>query len=1004
MNKQLKRLTMILLFITMMFTMTLLVSKNQNMQVEAAYTYTENTTEFRSAWVSYYTGDISYTSETEYRKAVDDILDTLEYYNMNAIIFHVRANHDAWYNSKINKINSQLSSVDFDEFDPLEYIITESHKRGIEFHAWMNPYRIGSTYDTKENVASAFKNFPDNPASNVDNVLIGNPLEILDPGRPEVRDFLVDTCLELVENYNVDAIHFDDYFYASGIDDTATRNLYNKSGETISNFRREQVDTFIYNLKVALDEFNEENNRYVQLGIAPTGVYQNASNETEANTPLSEYVYNSNGNLTYPRGATIGCQNHYESYLYCDTLKWVNNEWIDYIIPQTYWSTTHSRAPFEKLINWWNMAVKNKDVNLYSGMGIYMWLTQTNQAYTHLAITSNLENVLGTSIYSYEEVRNAYTSDDAYAKVQMSKVKSSAWKNLSILPGVKSFESVKPGAVTDLIVEDNTVSFSAVDDAKFYIIYRDEEMIDYSNEQIVAIVGGDQEYLVWTDSEDGEYTYDVVPLSYTNTLGEPTIKLVEDSTPIVTAQISTSSDGETKLPVARAYNLEVGTSAYVFLGEDAPDESRLKYNWSSSNEEVATISSYGTISALTEGTVKITGTYQDDPTKYCDFYINVYSGDISNRSYTVKFIDTDGTVLKTETVPFGGAATPPTDMEKDPTQKYYLTFAGWSAIYSNITSDMEIQAIYNTQLRTYTVTYQNPDGEVLKVEEVKYGYSGTPPTNPKMKPTVEYSYHFVEWDKDYTSITENIVITGVYSSSYNLYELAYQTNGGNRITPDYYYHSDNAYPASTPTKEGYVFVGWYMDEEFQTPCVFPMNLTQDTTIYAKWAVQYQVNYHNNEGILIDSIRINEGETLSSYVAPTIQGLVFVGWATSQNGTDIFDLSTPINQDYNLYPVYKNEYTVNFYNHKGEIILTVTVEENTAVTAPEAEEREGYTFVGWDKDLTNITSNMDVHAVYEEIEDNDDKAKNCSCSNGTIVLINSIALLATAILFFRKKIR
>ncbi|MFR7880233.1 MAG: family 10 glycosylhydrolase [Christensenellales bacterium] len=95
---------------------------------------------------------------------------------------------------------------------------------------------------------------------------------------------------------------------------------------------------------------------------------------------------------------------HYESYLYCDTLKWVNNEWINYILPQTYWAQNHSLAPYEKLINWWNQAVSKKNVNLYAGMGIYMWLNNANEAYEQLVINDALENVQGTSIYSYNRL------------------------------------------------------------------------------------------------------------------------------------------------------------------------------------------------------------------------------------------------------------------------------------------------------------------------------------------------------------------------------------------------------------------------------------------------------------------------------------------------------------------------------------------------------------------------------------------------------------------------
>ena len=232
---------------------------------------TNPSTEFRAAWVSYYTGDISYKNEKDYKNQIDQILDTMEYYNMNAMIFHIRANHDAWYNSKINKVNRQLSNVDFSKFDPLEYVITEAHKRGIEFHAWMNPYRIGSTYASVEDVASAYSDYPNNPASKKENVLMGSTLQILNPGIPEVRDFIVDTCMEVVNNYDVDAIHFDDYFYASGINDASTIAKYNTEGLSTSDFRRKQVDLFIKDLKDNLDQFNKKNNKFVQLGISLTG-------------------------------------------------------------------------------------------------------------------------------------------------------------------------------------------------------------------------------------------------------------------------------------------------------------------------------------------------------------------------------------------------------------------------------------------------------------------------------------------------------------------------------------------------------------------------------------------------------------------------------------------------------------------------------------------------------------------------------------------------------------
>ena len=1004
MKKIIKKLTIAMLFIFVTLTMMSTITKLSSLKVEAAPAYKENPTDFRAAWVSYYTGDIRYNNQEQYKGAIDTILDTLEYYNMNAIIFHVRANHDAWYKSEINRRNSQLSSVNFDEFDPLEYVITESHKRGIEFHAWMNPYRIGSTYDTKEEVVNTFSEYPNNPASSAENVLIGSTLQILDPGRPAVRDFLIDTCLELVENYDVDAIHFDDYFYASGIDDTATRNLYN-NGLSVANFRRKQVDTFIEDLSNTLSKFNKDNKRYVQLGIAPTGVYQNASSSTEANTALSNYQYDAHGNLTYPKGATMGCQNHYESYLYCDTLKWVNNEWIDYIIPQTYWSTTHSKAPFEKLINWWNKAVQYKDVNLYSGMGIYMWLSQTGEAFNHVSIVSNLDNVLGTSIYSYDEVYNAYKRTDPSAYTQMLKVKTSAWYDQAILPELKSFERVNPGRVEDLIIADNTLSFSALEDAKFYVIYRDTEMIDYSSEQIIDIIGSDNDYVVWEDEQEGNYVYDVVPLSYTNTLGEPTVQLVEDTIPNLSIELGTTSDGANKLPVARSYNLQPSTTAYVFLGSGAPDNSRLSYNWSSSDESIATISEYGTITTLKEGTTKITGIYKEDSTKFCDFYLNVATTQTAETFYKVKFIENDGTILKEETVKYGGSATPPTNVTREPSQKYIYTFAGWSEIYSNITSNLEIQAIYDVEFQTYEVTYKNPDGTILKVEEVKYGHPGTPPTNPKMDPTVEYYYRFLKWQEDYSSIIEDTIINAVYSQMPNLYELSYETNGGNSMSPDYYYHSDNAYAASNPTKEGYVFGGWYLDEHFIEKCTFPMHLTKDTVIYAKWLIEYEINFFDMSGSKINTIKVLSGGTLPSYEAPLVMGYDFIGWSATQNGSEILNSTTIINQNHDLYPVYTvqiPEYTVEFYDYAGNILSTQKIKQNSKAVAPDVPTREGYKFIGWDQSFDQVNANLEVFPIYEKIENTNDK--NCSCSNSTYLIISSIGLLSTALLILRKKSR
>ena len=279
--------------------------RNTSTQIKMPDEYIEPQSNFRAVWVSNVVNDIAtYVNESQYKAEMMKVFDTIEYYNMNAIIFHIRTHHDAMYKSNLNRLSSNYTGVDFDEFDPLEWIIEESHRRGIEFHAWMNPYRVGS--GTIESVAAKFPS--NNPASNVDNLLSGSQNIILDPGSPEVRDFLVDTVMEVVQNYDVDAIHFDDYFYESGVDDSKTRAKYNTNNLQVADFRRLQVDTFIKDLHEALDDFNTKNGRHVQLGISPSGIYRNGSY-----VPASSYRWNPDGSLLYPLFSNTSGYSHFDA-------------------------------------------------------------------------------------------------------------------------------------------------------------------------------------------------------------------------------------------------------------------------------------------------------------------------------------------------------------------------------------------------------------------------------------------------------------------------------------------------------------------------------------------------------------------------------------------------------------------------------------------------------------------------------------------------------------------
>lgn len=199
-----------------------LTYRNSTEKVYRLSEYNYPTNQLRAAWVSHFAGDVqSYQNESQYKQMMTTVMDNMVRMGMNAMIYHIRTHNNAMYNSKLNPRARWWANVDFDKFDPLEWLISECHSRGIEFHAWLNPYRVSTNGDNPSNSVGSLPSV--NPANNPDNLItVGNSI-ILDPGIPEVRDFIVDTCMEIVENYDIDAIHFDDYFYISGADDSKTR-------------------------------------------------------------------------------------------------------------------------------------------------------------------------------------------------------------------------------------------------------------------------------------------------------------------------------------------------------------------------------------------------------------------------------------------------------------------------------------------------------------------------------------------------------------------------------------------------------------------------------------------------------------------------------------------------------------------------------------------------------------------------------------------------------------
>jgi len=231
----------------------------------------------------------------------------------------------------------------FPYYDPLAFMIEETHKRGMEFHAWCNPYRaVFSIGKSSVSPSHITRRRPDW-------FLDYGGKRYFDPGNKDVQAFLTDVIRDVVSRYKVDGIHFDDYFYPYRVPgkefpDEASFKKYG-GGLSKDDWRRSNVDSIILKLSTVIRSVNPK----VRFGISPFGVWRNADKD--------------------PRGSnTQAGQTNYDD-LYADILLWLKNDWIDYVAPQLYWEFGHKAAPYEVLLDWWGKNTYGK--HCYIGLGIY---------------------------------------------------------------------------------------------------------------------------------------------------------------------------------------------------------------------------------------------------------------------------------------------------------------------------------------------------------------------------------------------------------------------------------------------------------------------------------------------------------------------------------------------------------------------------------------------------------------------------------------------------------
>jgi len=445
--------------------------------------------EFRSVWVAT-VANIDWPSRPglgseDQKLEIIKILDMHKANGMNAVILQVRPAADAIYRSELEPWSRYLSGeqgVFVDSlFDPLEFWITEAHKRAMELHAWLNPYRV------RQNV---------NDVLAEDHVVNKHPDWAFDygnrtyfhPGLPEVWQFVTDVVVDLVKRYDIDAIHFDDYFYPYSTpgEDFPDDSLFSVYGgdfypDRKDDWRRYNVDTIIHKLSVAI----KETKPWVKFGISPFGVWRNRSED--------------------PMGSESRAGTTNYDALYADVIKWQRLGWIDYLMPQIYWRDDHPQVDFSTLAYWWNDMAFGR--SLYVGLAPYridrqseykLW-KKDKYFLQQIEILRDLNDIEGYGMFSSIHF---FRKDLAHLNKQLR-------KKINVLPAIvppmKWLDALPPDCPVAVGRDGNTLTWKAApaatewDKSRFYVVYRfDRNERPLKNAgKIIAVTG--EEFLEFKD-------------------------------------------------------------------------------------------------------------------------------------------------------------------------------------------------------------------------------------------------------------------------------------------------------------------------------------------------------------------------------------------------------------------------------------------------------------------------------------------------------------------------
>ena len=354
---------------------------------------TDTEEEFRAVWISYLEFKSTGYTEKEFRKHIETMFNEVCERNMNAVVVHVRPFGDAMYESDYFPWSRYVSGKQGKDpgFDPLEIMVEEAHARGLEFHAWLNPYRVTSGSTDVKTLSSdnpARKYRTDNSKKNDRYVLTYSGNLYYNPSVKQVQTLIINGIKEIVKNYDVDGIHFDDYFYpslgknftsnfdAQEYEDYKAKQIARKKDYlSIADWRRENVNTLVKNVYSAIKKINPD----VVFGISPGGFMD-----------------------------ALKADDKY----YVDFETWLGHDgYIDYLCPQLYWSNDHSIYPYNDILERFLDVPRNPDVKFYVGIAAYKaglktegndWKNNVYVLRNMIRYARNTEQVDGFILYRYD--------------------------------------------------------------------------------------------------------------------------------------------------------------------------------------------------------------------------------------------------------------------------------------------------------------------------------------------------------------------------------------------------------------------------------------------------------------------------------------------------------------------------------------------------------------------------------------------------------------------------